>query len=406
MNIWLINHYAVPPQYYSLARQTNFAKHLIRMGHIVTIFAASSVHNSDLNLIKDKQRWRDDYVDGVHYVYIRCRDYSGNGFSRIINMCEFAWKLPGVCKHYEKPDAIIATSMPPMSCAVGIHIARKYKIKGIAEIADLWPESIVAYGIAEPKNPAVLFLRHLEKWIYKMSDAIVFTMDGAYDYIIEQGWEKDVPRSKVFFINNGVDLEVFDYNKEHYQVEDPDLEDPNTFKVVYTGSLRKANDQIYLLFEAIEHMQGEEYKDYRFFIYGKGELVPELEARCEKNAYTNVYLKGFVDKKHIPYILSKCDLNILNCKANEILRYGGSQNKLFEYLASGHPIISGEDGNYSIIRNNGCGFSGNFSSTDDIVNAIKNVREMNIPCEHIRAVAETFDFKALTKKLIDVIEES
>ena len=33
MNIWLINHYAVPPKYYPLARPTLFAKNLMAMGH-------------------------------------------------------------------------------------------------------------------------------------------------------------------------------------------------------------------------------------------------------------------------------------------------------------------------------------------------------------------------------------
>ena len=53
MRIWLINHYAVPPQYYPLARQNYFAKYLMQAGHEVTIFAASTVHNSELNLIED-----------------------------------------------------------------------------------------------------------------------------------------------------------------------------------------------------------------------------------------------------------------------------------------------------------------------------------------------------------------
>ena len=45
MNIWLINHYAVPPKYYPLARQTYFAKHLMRMGHTVKIFAGLKEEN-------------------------------------------------------------------------------------------------------------------------------------------------------------------------------------------------------------------------------------------------------------------------------------------------------------------------------------------------------------------------
>ena len=153
MNIWLINHYAVPPKYYPLARPANFAKYLMAMGHTVTIFAASSVHNSTMNLITDGRRWREETVDGVHYVYIKCCDYQGSGLKRIYNICEFAWKLPGVCKHFPKPDAIVATSMPPTSCAMGVHLGRKWGCKTVAEIADLWPESIVAYGITQLSSP-------------------------------------------------------------------------------------------------------------------------------------------------------------------------------------------------------------------------------------------------------------
>ena len=161
MDIWLINHYAVPPKYYPLARQTCFARYLMAMGHTVTIFAASTVHNSNMNLITDGAPWRDEVVDGVHYVYIRCMDYQGNGLKRIYNICEFAWKLPGVCRKFPRPDAI------------------------------------VAYGIAGPRNPAVLALRRLEKWIYEKADDVVFTCEGGYDYIVEQGWEGRIPRAKI-----------------------------------------------------------------------------------------------------------------------------------------------------------------------------------------------------------------
>ena len=87
MNIWLINHYAVPPQYYPLARQTYFAKHLMAMGHTVTIFAASTVYNSEKNPITDQSLWQEEIVEGVHYVDIKCIEYQGSGFKRGYRMC-------------------------------------------------------------------------------------------------------------------------------------------------------------------------------------------------------------------------------------------------------------------------------------------------------------------------------
>lgn len=405
MNIWLINHYAVPPKYYPLARQTYFAKYLMAMGHTVTIFAASSVHNSDVNLITDGRKWREETVDGVHYVYIKCCDYQGNGLKRIYNICEFAWKLPGVCKQFPKPDAIVATSMPPTSCAMGVRMGRKWGCKTVAEIADLWPESIVAYGIAGPHNPAVLALRRLEKWIYKRADALVFTMEGAYDYITEQGWEKDIPRSKVHYINNGVDLEQFDYNTEHFRVEDPDLDDPDTFKVVYTGSIRKVNN-LGLLLDAAKCVNDPRVK---FLIWGDGDEREALEQRVRDENISNVVFKGKVEKKYIPSIVSRANLNFAHNSFTYLFNYGISFNKLFDYFAAGQPILCDFPCRYNPAINYGAGMEVRDARPQEIATVIGQLAKL--PAEQrrlmgvkARRAAEDYDFKCLTDKLMAVIE--
>ena len=405
MNIWLINHYAVPPKYYPLARPTLFAKYLMAMGHTVTIFAASSVHNSDVNLITDGRKWREETVDGVHYVYIKCCDYQGSGLKRIYNICEFAWKLPGVCKHFPKPDAIVATSMPPTSCAMGVHLGRKWGCKTVAEIADLWPESIVAYGIAGPHNPAVIVLRWLEKWIYKKADAVVFTMEGAYDYIIEQGWEKDIPRSKVHYINNGVDLEQFDYNKEHFCVEDPDLDDPDTFRVIYTGSIRRVNN-LGLLLDAAKCVKDPRVK---FLIWGDGDEREALEQRVRGEKIANVEFKGRVEKKYVPSIVSRANLNFAHNAPSPLFRFGISFNKLFDYLAAGKPVLCDFPCPYNPAVTYGAGIEVSGTQPPQIAKAIDALvtsaeQERQSYCANARRAAEDYDFKRLTDKLIAVIE--
>ena len=191
MNIWLINHYAVPTHLYPLARPATFAKYLMQLGHEVTIFAASTVHNSNINLITDKSKYKENKVDGIKYVYIRASQYQGNGLKRIINMFQYPLRLASVCRHFRKPDAIIATSVTPMACTAGLKLAKRYNCKGIAEIADLWPESFVAYGLISAKNPILKLMYWYEKRMYKLADKIIFTMEGGKDYIIEKGWDKD-----------------------------------------------------------------------------------------------------------------------------------------------------------------------------------------------------------------------
>lgn len=405
MKIWLINHYAVPPQYYPLARQNYFARYLMQAGHEVTIFAASTVHNSDLNLIEDNTPYREDVVDGVHYVLIRCKSYHGNGVSRILNMLEFARKLPGVCNKYPRPDAIVATSMPPMSCAAGIKLARKYGCRGIAEIADLWPESIVAYGIAGPRNPAVLYLRRLEKWIYTKSDAVVFTMEGAYDYIKEQHWESAVPRSKVHYINNGVDLELFDYNREHFKAEDKDLEDPETFKVVYTGSIRRVNG-LGLLLDTAKEVKNPRV---RFLIWGDGDERAALEQRVRDEHIDNVIFKGRVEKKFVPSIVSRADVNFAHNIPSPLFRFGISFNKMFDYLAAGKPVLSDFPCPYNPAVAYGAGLDVQRPGAATVARRVEEMatmgqEEQETLSHNALLAAQDYDFKKLTDKLLDVIE--
>lgn len=407
MNIWLINHYAVPPKYYPLARSTNFAKYLMQMGHTVTIFAASTVHNSDINLIANGSLYREETVNDIHYVYIKCRDYQGNGLSRIYNMFEFAFKLPHVCRNFTKPDAIVASSMTNMACAMGIHIGHKLGCRVVAEITDLWPETLVSYGVAGPHNPAVVALRWLEKWMYIHADAVVFSLEGAYDYIRERGWEKEVPESKVFLINNGVDLELFEYNKARFHVNDSDLDDPDIFKVVYTGSIRAANNLDFTLDIAKKITA----PNVRFLLWGDGDERQRLENRVRDEHIDNVVFKGRVDKTYIPDIVSRADANIMDINDDtslDICRFGISPNKLFDYIAAGKPILMykthqynpGETCNVALVADTEDELTG---FIDTMATEGSAVYDMSPEC--FEAAKQKYCFKNLTDRLISVIEE-
>lgn len=404
MNIWLINHYAVPPRYYPLARTTNFAKYLMRMGHIVTIFAASSVHNSDVNLIKDGSLYREETVDGIHYVYVRCRTYSGNGKQRIINMFEFPRRLKRVCPHFPKPDAVMASSATPPACMAGLKLAKKYGARAVAEISDLWPLSFVDYGMISARNPALGPMYAYEKRMYMAADAIIFTMEGGYDYIVEQGWEKDIPRSKVFHINNGVDLEVINRNKEQFQMDDADLDNPEIFKVVYTGSIRKVNN-LGLLLDTAKEVTDPRVK---FLIWGDGDELPVLRQRVLDEQIGNVVFKGRVDKKYIPDIVSRADLNLAHNTPSSLFRFGISFNKLFDYLAAGKPILSDFPCKYNPAVQCGAGLSVDNPTAKNIANQVEvfaaleqaTYQEM---CRNAVQAAEKYDFKNLTQNLLDII---
>lgn len=402
MDIWIIDHYSVPIKYYPLARQTNFARYLMQMGHSVKIFAASTVHNSDVNLLPEDKLYSCVVDNGVNYVLIRCKGYSGNGMRRMMNMAEFARKLPKVCQQFAKPDVIVSTSMTLFACAEGIRLGREMGVRVVAQITDLWPETLVAYGLAGRYNPIVLAFRQLEKWIYTHADRIIFSMEGAYEYIREQRWEGIVPREKVFFINNGVDLQVFDYNKEHFQIQDEDLH-CDKFKLVYTGSVRRVNN-LGLLLDAAKLLSD----DYLFLIWGDGDECDFLQKRVADEHIENVIFKGRVDKRFIPYITSMADVNIAHNTPTNLFRFGISFNKIFDYMAAGKPILSTFPCAYNPAVMHGAGVDVAVSDAERIAGRIVELSRLSGEartkyCRAARLAAECYSFKNLTGKLLQVL---
>ncbi len=398
MRIWLINHYAVPPRFYPLIRPSQFAKNLIKNGHEVTIIAASTAHNSDINLIEGKEKIKKIEDDGIPYVLINCPRYKGNGLGRVINILSFARKLPKVLDLLEKPDVVLATSFDPLTCFMGVKYAKKHGIKAIAEIADLWPETLIAYNGVSRHNPVVKFLRKIEKMIYTEANAIVFTMEGAYDYIIAQNWEKLIPRSKVYYINNGIDIDQFERNKRFYQMEDVDLENTEITKVVYAGSIKKANNIGYLL-DVAEKIKS---RKIVFLIWGDGEELNILKDRKERERLENVHFKGRVKKQYIPYIISHSDINFLDPFDKNVAKYGISSNKLFEYIRAGKPILMNDIGKYNPIKGH-CLFTYDDSAETTAMKiekmALFDENQKKRIANELEEISLNYSFESLTKNL-------
>ena len=163
MNIWFFNHYAVPTSLYPLARPYHFANHLQQKGHKVTIFAASSVHLSDKNLITDGRQMRAKRVDGVRYVFLKARNYEGNGLGRIMNFFDYTIRLFTQTGKFNKPDVIMATSVHPLTCVAGRPVAADAGRVWCHERRTAGDQSIVCPGALDVQEGRRSDLHHV-RW--------------------------------------------------------------------------------------------------------------------------------------------------------------------------------------------------------------------------------------------------
>ena len=414
--IWIMNHYATDMFENKGGRHFWFAKNLMKQGYDPTVFCANTFHQKreEIDLGKDKHKVL--YSDEIPFVFIKTKASVSNGMDRIKNMTYFYFNLLKVAKRLikkgNKPDLILASSVHPLTLVAGIKLGKKFDIPVICEIRDLWPESIVAYSKFSKKNLIIKLLYLGEKWIYKKADRLIFTFQGGTDYMKDQGWEKvkkgSIDMSKVYHINNGVDIDGFDYNAKKNVYKDYDLDNLNLFKIVYTGSIRKANN-LKLIIDAAKLIREKGYHKIRFIIFGEGNEKDHLLKRCLDERIDNVIFKGEVEKKFVPNILSKTDITILNYSNHEIWKYGGSQNKIFEYLASGKPILSTITMGYDIIEKYNAGISLKRQDPETISEAVISLHSMNEMqykemAHNARKAALDYDFNVLTKKLIDIFD--
>ncbi|WP_202709634.1 glycosyltransferase family 4 protein [Sporosalibacterium faouarense] len=410
-NIWIWNHYATNMFFDLAGRHYWFAENLIKEGYKPTIFCASTNHFSDNHIDTNRKQYSTDSVNDIPFVFVNTPKYKGNGKKRIVNMVSFYRRLFKSAKRYAelngKPDVILASSVHPLTLVAGIRCAKELSVPCICEVRDLWPESIVAYGSLKKNSVVAKLLYQGEKWIYKKANSIVMTWEGGSQYIIDQGWDKQINLNKVKHISNGVIINSFDKNSKEYKVDDLDLKDKNYKNLVYAGSIRKVNN-LGLLLDAAKIIQ-EKDQQVRFLIYGSGDEKEMLEKKCKKEKINNVIFKGRVEKKMIPSILKRSYANVLHNSSTSLDKYGQSQNKFFEYLAAGRCVIQTYTTGYSILEKNNCGVSATKQSPEEvarvIIKACSDDQKVEQMGQNARKAAYNFDFKKLTKELIQVIEE-
>jgi glycosyltransferase involved in cell wall biosynthesis len=413
--VWIFNHYATDTFYSQGGRHYWFAEFLIKEGYNPIIFCASTVHNTNKNIDTKNEDYKVENVNGIPYVFVKTPSYFGNGIKRVLNMISFYINLFKVAKDYaklhSKPDIILASSVHPLTLVAGIKIAKLFKVQCICEVRDLWPETLVAYGALERNNLLTRLLYRGEKWIYNKADKLIFTMEGGKDYIVNMGWNKEsggpVDLSKVYHINNGVDLETYTQNISINTFDDIDLDNKETFKIIYAGSIRKANN-VKRIVETAEFVAKKSNKNIKFLIYGDGPEKNTLKEYCITNDLNNVVFKGLVEKSKVPYLLSKSDLNIMHFEQNNLKKYGASLNKMFEYFASGKPTVSDCEFGYDVIKKYNSGIVIDDASAEDLADVIIRFSEMpedeyNKFCQNALKAAQNYDFKLLTNQLANLL---
>ena len=404
--IWIVNEYNFPDAIKS--RQTNLCTQLNAKGYDAYIISGSTRNKGGENRILSREKYNYVETDEAKGYIIKTSNYR-RSYERVLVALQFQYRLWKLRNELPKPDVIVS-DFAGLFGNVFLKWKKKYGTKVIFDILDLWPEGFVDMGYLNANSFITKILYNMEHKSYREADGIIFSFQGGRDYILEKGWSKetggDVDTSDIGYLNNGVDLETVDMQKEQYILEDADLE-TDKFKVIYLGSISAFNG-LDVLVETARILQERKVNNVEILIYGYGNQEETLKNMVKEYALSNIKFKGALDKRYAMNLLSRGNLNIFTFKNTGLLRYGVSPNKLFMYFASGKPVLSMIRPAYDLVEEKKAGLSVENDAeivADTIERFVKmNKDEYETYCRNARKTAEEYDYKNLVKVLIERIE--
>lgn len=369
--VWIVNHYAITPDLPGGTRHYDFGIELAKMGYKVRIFA------SDVNLalrqhtkLKPGELYREESINGVWFVWVRAATYQKNDWRRAWNMLSFAFNVCRVGLRIQgKPEVIIGSSPHPFAALAAYIISRFRHTRFILEVRDLWPQALIDMGGMSERNIITRILRLLERFLYRVAAKIIILALGSRDYLLEQG----VTSNKIVYIPNGVHLGNFkDVTSRFESRKEFGF---TKFTIVYTGAHGPANTLDTILRAAdLLHNRN----DVEFVLVGDGPSKSALIEEAARLKLKNVRFMDPVPKAKIPQLLAAADAAVITLRAVDAFSYGVSPNKLFDYMASGKPVICSVPGDMArLVRENGTGLIVEPENPEALARAVEQLLSMS-----------------------------
>lgn len=407
MNILYIDHYAGSIDMGMEFRPYYLAREWKKMGHKVRIMGASFSHLRTKNPMV-RYDFEKQIIDGIEYQWIMTREYLGNGVQRALSIFEFCsklWLRAKMIVEDFKPDLVISSSTYPLDTYPAQRIARLSNAKLIHENHDLWPLTLETIGGMSHWHPFCLAMGIGLRSAIKNSDHIVCVLPYAYEYFKQYGL-KDI--SKFSHISNGIVKDDWiakdDMPFEHKEI----FEKLNgKFIVGYTGGHAISN-ALDTLIECASIIEDERIA---FVLVGKGVEKDRLIEKAKSLNCNNVYFLPPVSKKQIPSILEKMDTVYVGSEESELLKYGTSLNKLYDYMMAAKPIIYGVDSRNREVEEANCGWiieSKNSLLLSELIYKLSKYKGKELRYLGLNGktwVLKNNEYYELSKKFINIVKD-
>jgi len=402
MRIWIVNHYADPPD--GLAtRSFDIAARMVEKGNPTTIFVCAFSHYHFRPARRLGWRlWREESIGGVQMVWVAGVPYRGNDWRRILNMVTFSSLafLAGLLRR-PGPDVVIGVSVHPLAALAGYWLARIRRARFFFEVTDLWPQTLIDFGRLSAEGRTARAMRSLERFLFRRAERIVMLWRHTDAYVESQG----VSPQKILWVPHGVELSRYEELEPYAGAPD------RPFRVMFLGGFVAANS-IDSILDAAAVLQRRGRADVKFVLIGSGQDRDALIELARSKGLGNVDFRPPVPKREVAGAMREADAFIYGLRDLPLYRFGISLNKLTDYLAAGRPIVFFGRSTYDPVKDAEAGFSVPPGDPEVLADAIEKLVALT-PQERVemgargrRYLLEHHNIPELAARLLDVFEKA
>lgn len=380
----------------------------VKRGYDVTVL--TGIPNYPVGDIYEgyKREYKEEEWNGIHIIRLPVHERGHSLLTLFLNCFTYVYYGKKWVKKVVKEnngnfpyDTFFTYEVSPMTQAlVGVYATKKYGVKSILYVQDLWPENVIEImGITTPI--VIKPIENMVKKIYRDTN-MIFATSESFVKVIQDKIENKADIDKVKYWPQ--------YAEDFYKsLKKNKLNDK--FRICFTGNIGKTQGLDILaktakLIRNDYNLQSKKI-DIEFVIVGDGRQKEEFIKSIKENDVEDMFvLMGKKSAHEIPEILSTCDVAFLSF-ANIDLFKMTIPAKLQSYMACGMPILASADGETkNIIETAKCGICskiGNAASlVDGIYYLINNIGTLTIMGNNAR---NYYEVNFQKQKLMDYIEE-
>jgi glycosyltransferase involved in cell wall biosynthesis len=365
VNVWVIHQHAIPPERPGGTRHFSIARNLRDEGINLHIVASNVDYLSRSEGVgpAGSMVWA-EVRDGVPFHWIRTPRPGKSLLSRAMGMRAFATR---VRRHHwlttlPVPDVIVGSSPSPLAALAGAALARRHKVPFVAEIRDVWPQSLIDIGRFSQHHPGILFLSAVERRLYAQASRIITLLPGAAAHI-----EQVLPGSgaRTTWIPNGVDVRLFP--------PPPEPQRTGPLVLMYAGAHGRANGLDTIL-DAVRILQPEVTAGrVRCVLMGDGPEKPRLEGRVREENIRGLEFEPPVPKDQVMSRLARAHGFLMVLRDSPVFKWGISPNKLFDYMMMGRPVLFSVRTPFNPIEKSGGGISVSPENPEALASAVREL---------------------------------